>query len=125
MKKIFVLLLSMLLLFGVVACQKQESKNQQNTPSYVAYKFLKAFLQSDYEEEQRFLYEKGSYEIHKNHEKQSIDFSPKDIEGVKEYNDKIDKVIFVWIKFYNPNTHSTSTMVYAVRKNKNGDYKWI
>ncbi|GAA3315904.1 hypothetical protein GCM10020331_011890 [Ectobacillus funiculus] len=59
------LLLSMLLLFGVVACQKQVTqkeekakKIQQDTPSQVAYKFLKAYMQSDYEEEQKYLYKK-------------------------------------------------------------------
>lgn len=129
MRKVFVLLLSMLLLFGVVACQKQVTEkkqaptDQQNTPSHVAYGFLKSFLQTDYEEEQRYLYEKGSYEVHKNQEKQSIAFSSKDVSGIKEYNDKINKVIFVWIEFYNPHTNSTSTKVYAIRKNENGDYK--
>jgi len=123
MKKIFVLLLSMLLLFGVVACQKQEPKNQQNTTSYVAYKFLKAFLQTDYEEEQRYLYKKGSYEIHKNYEKQSVAFSSKDIEGIKEYRDKANQVVYVWIKYDNPHTNDITTDIYAIRKNENGDYK--
>jgi hypothetical protein len=129
MKKLFNVSLAMLLLCGLAACQKQvtgnkqEPTNQQNTPSYVAYKFLKAFLQSDYEEEQRLIYKKGSYEVDKNAEKQSIAFSPKNIEGIKEYNDKIDKVVFVWIKYDNPHTSSTFTRVYAVRKNDEGDYK--
>ena len=129
MKKISVLLLSMLLLFGVVACQKQvtqkeeKPKIQQDTPSQVAYKFLKAYMQSDYEEEQKYLYEKGSYEIDKNREKQSIAFSSKNIEGVKEYRDKANQVVYVWIKYDNPHTNDITTDVYAIRKNENGDYK--
>ncbi|WP_028401070.1 hypothetical protein [Ectobacillus panaciterrae] len=133
MRKLFVSLFCMLLLFGVVACQKQVTKKtqaptstvQENTPSYVAYEFLKASLQTDYEEEQKYLYQQGSYEIHKNQEKQSIIFTPKNVSGIKEYNDKIDKIIFVWIEYSNPHSSSgsTETEVYAVRKDEKGNYK--
>ena len=126
MRKIFILLLSTLLLFGVIACQKQVSqkpKAKKETASYVAYNFLKAWIQSDYINEQKYLYDKNSYDLDSEQEKQDIDFTIKNIDSIKEYKDQDNKVIFVWIQYYNPNTSSTTTEVYAARKNKNGDYR--
>lgn len=128
MRKLLLVLVSTLLLFGVVACQKpvekkQEHKVKQDTPSMVAYKFLKAYLQSDYMEEQRYLYTKGSYELDKDKTVNPVDFNTGNIQGMKEYRDISNEVVYVWISYQNPHTASTSTEVYAVRKNNKGDYK--
>ncbi|MGR6342659.1 hypothetical protein ACU5CE_33510 [Priestia megaterium] len=126
MKRILIVLLSTLLLVGVIACQKQvtkESNENKETPSYVAYKFLEAWLQSDYKNEKKYLYDAESYELDSNAERMDIDFSIKNIKQIKEYKDKENKVIFVWLQYYNPITSSDTTEVYATRKNQNGDYK--
>lgn len=129
MKKILISVIATLLLLGAVACQKQvtqkeeQPKIQQDTPSQVAYKFLKAYMQNNYEEEQKYLYEEGSFEVDKNDKKQSIPFTPSDISGVKEYHDKVNQVVFVWIEYKNPHTDSKTTEVYAVRKNDKGIFK--
>ncbi|GAA3315907.1 hypothetical protein GCM10020331_011900 [Ectobacillus funiculus] len=60
---------------------------------------------------------KGSYEIDKNREKNSrLLFSSKNIEGVKEYRDKANQVVYVWIKYDNPHTNDITTDIYAIRK---------
>lgn len=128
MRRLFIIIASTLLLFSVVACQKtvekkQEHKVKRDTPSTVSYKFLKAYLQSDYMEEQRYLYKKGSYELDKDKSVNPVDFNTENIQGMKEYRDTKNEVVYVWMFYNNPHTNSTSTEVYAVRKNNEGDYK--
>ncbi|MDC2867750.1 hypothetical protein [Bacillus sp. BP-3] len=128
MRRLFIIIASTLLLFSVVACQKtvekkQEHKVKQDTPSTVSYKFLKAYLQNDYMEEQRYLYKKGSYELDKDKTINPIEFKTENIKGMKEYRDTRNEVVYVWMSYHNPHINSTSTEVYAVRKNNKGDYK--
>jgi hypothetical protein len=72
----------------------------------IAYKWEKANFDNDYDEQQKFIYEKGSYEVDKSAKKVDSGLNYKDIRYEIYFDDKSD-YYYVFADFPNPKGENT------------------
>jgi hypothetical protein len=103
MKKLLITLVALIAL--LVGCNQSVSQGQGNPPediAKIAYEWEKANFDRDYEREQEFLYEEGSYEVHKTTKKIDSGLKYEDIR-FEIYHDKELEEYYVFADFNNPN----------------------
>jgi uncharacterized FlaG/YvyC family protein len=97
MKKLFI---SVIMLIALLAGCNQGASPEEIAK--VAYEWEKANYDRDYEKEQEFIYEEGSYEIHKTTKKIDSGLKYEDIR-FEIYHDKELDQYYVFADFKNPN----------------------
>ncbi|KKI92176.1 hypothetical protein WQ54_10810 [Bacillus sp. SA1-12] len=103
MKKLLISLVVLIVI--LTGCNQSASRGQGDSPEDIAklaYEWEKANFDRDYEKEQEFLYEAGSYEIHKTTKKIDSGLQYKDIR-FEIYHDKELEQYYVLADFENPN----------------------
>lgn len=79
--------------------------NQGTSPediANIAYEWEKAKFDRDYEKQQEFLYEKGSYEIDKNSKKKNSGLKYEDVR-LEVFYDEASEQYYIFADFKNPN----------------------
>ncbi|WP_137791930.1 hypothetical protein [Bacillus sp. E(2018)] len=114
MKQTYLVLPLTLLLLG--SCSGTEPEDIAK----VAYDWEKAYSDNDYEKEQTLIYEEGSFEIHKNREKNNSGLKYKDIK-YEIYQTKEADQYYVLTTFRNPNGENTVENELLIREK---DEEW-
>ncbi|MEH6908405.1 hypothetical protein [Neobacillus drentensis] len=97
MKKLLILFIALMALLA--GCNQGTSPEEI---AKIAYKWEKAKFDRDYKKEQEFIYEKGSYEVHKTTKKIDSGLKYENIR-FELYYDKELKQYYVFADFDNPN----------------------
>lgn len=122
MKKLlfsFVALITLL-----VGCNQSASQGQGDSPediAKIAYEWEKANFDRDYEKEQEFLFEEGSYEVHKTTKTIDSGLKYEDIR-FEIYHDKELQQFYVFADFKNPNGENSIEDNILLRK-KDDEWK--
>lgn len=116
MKKISVLMMFMAAL--ITGCS--EASSSEDVVKF-AYEWEKAKFNRDYEEQQKFLYEEGSYEAYKNDKKIDSGLKYEDIRFEVYYDEELEKYI-VFADFENPNGSNTVEDNVVIKK-KDTEFK--
>ncbi|MBZ5752756.1 hypothetical protein [Metabacillus rhizolycopersici] len=100
------LLISLVALIALLAgCNQSVSQEKGNSPediAKIAYEWEKANYDRDYEKQQGFIYEEGSYEAYKGDKKINSGLKYEDIR-FEIYHDKELEQYYVFADFKNPN----------------------
>lgn len=100
------LLISLVALIALLAgCNQSVSQGQGDSPEDIAkvtYEWEKANFDRDYEKQQEFIYEEGSYEAYKGDKKIDSGLKYEDIR-FEIYHDKELEQYYVFADFKNPN----------------------
>jgi hypothetical protein len=110
MKKLFISVITLIALLA--GC------NQGASPEEIAkvtYEWEKATLMADYDREQELLYEKGTYEIHKDTPQRKNGLEFEDIE-IEVYYDKENDWYYSFVNYTNPKEGNQVEDSYVVRK---------
>lgn len=99
MRKLFIPIIALIALLA--GCNQSASTSPEEIAK-IAYEWEKANFDRDYEKEQEFIYEKGSYEIHKTTKKIDSGLEYEDIR-FEIYYDKESEQYYVFADFKNPN----------------------
>jgi len=100
------LLISLVVLIALLTgCNQSASQGQGDSPEDIAklaFEWEKANFDRDYAKEQEFIYEEGSYEVHKTTKKIDSGLKYEDIR-FEIYHDKDLEQYYVFADFKNPN----------------------
>lgn len=116
MKRLLISLVTLIVLLA--GCNQSVSKGQGDSPediAKIAYEWEKANFDRDYEREQEFLYEEGSYEVHKTTNKIDSGLKYEDIR-FEIYHDKELEQYYIFADFNNPNGENSVADNILLRK---------
>jgi hypothetical protein len=121
MKKLLISLVTVIALLA--GCNQSVSQEQGDSPedlAKIAYQWEKAKFDNDYDKQQEFLYEEGSYEVDKGAEKKNSGLKYEDMSFEIYYDEEL-KHYFVFADFKNPQGDNTVHDELVFRKE---DDKW-
>lgn len=97
--------------------------NQQPTEQVIetAYQWEKSYMDNDYEKQQQLLFEKGTFEVHKNKSKEDSGLKSEDIRYEVYYDDEFDWY-YVLTEYTNPQ-HGNGIDHELVIREKDKDWK--
>ncbi|MCA0174612.1 hypothetical protein [Bacillus sp. RAR_GA_16] len=116
MKKVFASLF--VLSFLLIGCSESEDPEDI---AKITYEWEKAKFDRDYELQQEFIYEEGSYEAYKGDEKINSNLEYKDIRFEIYHDEKVESY-YVFADFDNPNGENTVEDNVVLRQ-KNDEWK--
>jgi carbonic anhydrase len=122
MKKLLISLVALIALLA--GCNQSVSQGKGDSPEDIAkitYEWEKATLKADYKQEQELLYEKGTYEIHKDTPERQNGLEFEDM-VIEVYYDKENDWYYSLINYTNPEEGNKVEDSYVVRE-KNEELK--